>query len=171
MGDLDIKGGTQDEADVAERAFAEVEHRKSCNDEKHRVAHPLEVGFSKERGHGALGHSSALDYEKRVITAFVATTVVGVIIVVVVNKSSFSAAWTRRIWPLTRPPSLPLSLSRYAWSVGCKLVFTGTAEILLVTIRIFAIAIKVLRVIAFRATQVYSFCHENLSFFGSKWVL
>lgn len=47
MGNLDVKGSTQDEADIAERVFAEIEHAKGSNNEVNRIAHSFEVTFPK----------------------------------------------------------------------------------------------------------------------------
>lgn len=52
MGNFDVKGSTQDEADIAERVFAEIEHAKGSNNEVNRIAHSFEVAFSKQGGHG-----------------------------------------------------------------------------------------------------------------------
>jgi hypothetical protein len=43
------------------------------------------------------------------------------------------------------------------------LVNANPAEILLVAIRVFAIAVKILIVVAFRAAKLVYFCHENPS--------
>jgi len=45
-------------------------------------------------------------------------------------------------------------------------VTTNPAEILLMTVRVFAIAIKVLIVVALWAAELVYFHHENLSPFG-----
>lgn len=40
---LYVKSGAENEADITERAFAEVEHRESGNNHKDRIAHTLEA--------------------------------------------------------------------------------------------------------------------------------
>ncbi len=42
----------------------------------------------------------------------------------------------------------------------------GSAKVLLISVRILAITIKRMMVVAFRADSVYNFHHENLSFLG-----
>lgn len=161
MRNLDVKDCTQNQADIAKRAFAKVEHGKCSDDYEHRITHALKAGFTKQRRHRAFRHSSAFNHTKRMVAMFIGAAVVCVVIVVVVNKAGFSTAWTRGIWPLARSPSLPLSRPR---AVGGRLVVTSTALIFLITVRILAVTIKVLRVVAFRAYKMIWFHHENLSF-------
>lgn len=51
MRDFDRKDGSQDETDVAERAFAQIEHGEGGCDDVDGVAHTLEVVFAKQRRH------------------------------------------------------------------------------------------------------------------------
>lgn len=48
----DIHHGTQNQSDIAERVFAQVEHGQGHEDHMNRIAHPLEVRLSEEFGHG-----------------------------------------------------------------------------------------------------------------------
>lgn len=130
--------------------FAKVEHRKSSDNKKYRIVHSFKVGFLKKLRHGAFGHSITLDQEKRVIRPFVATAVVGIMLVVVVYKARLAAMWVGRIWPLARPISVPSA----EIDLGCKLVITGTALILLITLRIPTITVKVFKVVAFLAINL-----------------
>ena len=102
------------------------------------------------------------------IAALAAAAIVRIVLVVMVEKARPAALRTLGIWPPTRPPSLPLSRPR---AVGGKLVTTGTAEILLITVRVFAITIEVMIVVALRAAEWYTFNHENSSPFGRYSVL
>jgi len=48
MRNVDIKGDSQDEADISERVLTEVEHGERCDDERWWVPHTFEVGFTEE---------------------------------------------------------------------------------------------------------------------------
>jgi hypothetical protein len=72
------------------------------------------------------------------ITLLIATAIIAVMFIVMVQEAGLPAHRTGWVAPL----SLPRSLSRYARSVGGKLMVTLTALIFLITVRIFAIAIK-----------------------------
>lgn len=49
---LDIHYSTQNQSDVAQRVFAQVEHGQGHENDMDRIAHPLEIRLSKEFGHG-----------------------------------------------------------------------------------------------------------------------
>jgi len=73
-----------------------------------------------------------------VITILIATAIIGVVFIVMMKEAWFAAHRTRWIAAL----SLPLSLPRYARSVGGKLMLAVSAKILLITVRILAVTIK-----------------------------
>ena len=68
-------------------------------------------------------------------------------LVIVMQKTCFSAHRARRILPLAICPLRPRAF-------GCKLMMAVSAEILLITVRIFAVMIKRMIVVAFRACNV-----------------
>jgi hypothetical protein len=70
-----------------------------------------------------------------VIALFITATVVTVMFIVVMQEAGFSANWAGRIF------SLAICLL-HPRGFGCKLMFVVTAEVLLITIRIFAVTIK-----------------------------
>lgn len=75
-------------------------------------------------------------------------TVAAVMLVVVVQEAGSAAFGTREVWPSARPDSLPRSRPR---AVGGKLMTAHPAKILLIPVRIFAVTVKVMIVVAFRA--------------------
>lgn len=78
------------------------------------------------------------------IAFLVAAAVIGVMLVIVMNETGFPAAWANG---MRMPPLRPGVI----WG---ELMPTFTAKILLITIGIFAITIKVLKVVAFRALNL-----------------
>ncbi len=56
-----------------------------------RIAHPLEVCFSKQLGHGWGRDVRRLWHEERVAALFVTAAVVAVMLLIVVQESSFAA--------------------------------------------------------------------------------
>jgi len=79
--------------------------------------------------------------------ALITATVIGVVQIIVVQKAGLSARRARRIIPPTICPFRPRAF-------GCKLMMATPAEILLISIRVFAIAIKVLIVVALWAAEL-----------------
>jgi hypothetical protein len=69
------------------------------------------------------------------VALFVTATVVGIMLIIVMQKGSFSAHGARRMLPPTICPLRPRPF-------GCKLMMAVPAEILLITVRIFAVTIK-----------------------------
>ena len=88
------------------------------------------------------------------VATFVPATVVRVMLVVMVQEAGLSALRTRRVAPLARFRS---------WAVGRKLMAAWSAKILLIPVRVFAIAIKVLIVVALGASKLVYFRHGNPS--------
>ena len=125
------------------------------------MPHSLEISFTEQGRHGRRGNGIAFESEERVIATLVPATVICVMLIVVMKEAGLAAGWTRRI--LTRPPSFPLSLSRYARSVGGKLMPAIFALILLIPIGGFSKAVKVLIVVALRTSEMVYFRQENLS--------
>ena len=85
------------------------------------------------------------------ITFLITTTIIRVVIIIVMKKSCLTTNRTTRIFR---------HLFRH-WSIRSKLVITLTAKILLITIFIFAIAIKRIFIIAFWTFNWYTFLHED----------
>jgi len=48
MRHLDVTSGSQNQADIAKRAFAEEKHAKSRCDNVYRISHALEIMFAKQ---------------------------------------------------------------------------------------------------------------------------
>jgi len=59
-----IEGGSQNQADVSERVFAEVEHGYGCDDEENRMPHALEICFTEQSRHGRRGDGIAFESEE-----------------------------------------------------------------------------------------------------------
>jgi len=108
----------------------------------HGVSHSFEIMFSKQVRHGRCGNSSVFPDEKSVVALLVATPVIRIMLVIMMQEARFSAHRTHRIWPLSRSANLHLSLFRYAQSVGCKLMEAVPALVLLIAKLIFAVTIK-----------------------------
>ncbi|NLC44049.1 MAG: hypothetical protein GX783_07170 [Clostridiales bacterium] len=49
---LDVKGCSQNKADVAKRIFNEVKHAQGRDKKVHRITYAFEIVFSKKRRHG-----------------------------------------------------------------------------------------------------------------------
>jgi len=90
------------------------------------------------------------------IALFITTTVIRVVFIIVMKKCCFTA---------NRATEVISKLSRYR-SIMSKLVIALTAKILLITISIFAIAIKRIFIIAFWALNWYNFLHEDFILSG-----
>lgn len=78
---------------------------------------------------------NGLPYKKGMVALFVSAAVVLVMLIIVMQKGSLSAHGARRMFPPTISPLRPRSF-------GCKLMMAVSAEILLVTTKIFAVTIK-----------------------------
>ena len=117
------------------------------NNNLNRKAHTLKVMFAKKRRHRRSGNGSRFPFKERMVTLFVTATVVRVMLIIVMQKGNLSAHWARRILPPTICPLRPRAF-------GCKLMMAVPAEILLITVRIFAVTIKRMIVVAFWAHNV-----------------
>lgn len=146
MGNLDIHHGTQNESDIAERVFAQIEHTQSHENHMDRVTHPLEICLAEQIGHGWSGNSGRLWNNQRVITLLVTAGIAGVMLLVVVQIHRFPAE--RAGWIVLRSS---VNTFRSIWR---PLMATFLAQILLVSMRIFSITIKVSFVVAFRAAYL-----------------
>jgi len=131
---LDIEGGTKNQADVAKRVFAKKKHGKCSENELRRVTHTLEVVLTEQLRHGSALDGGVFPNEKRVIATLVTAAKVAVMRIIVVQKACPCTDGTRWI-----PWSLPHSRPR---AVGGKLILAVPALILLVSIRVFAVTIK-----------------------------
>src|SRR5690606_14235977 len=90
------------------------------------------------------------------IALFITTTVIRVVFIIVMKKCCFTA---------NRATGVFRHLFR-RWSIRSKLVITFTAKVFLITISIFAIAIKRIFIIAFWALNWYNFLHEDFILSG-----
>lgn len=52
VGNLNIHHCTQNQGDIAERVFAQVEHAQGHENHMNRIAHSLKIRLSEELGHG-----------------------------------------------------------------------------------------------------------------------
>src|SRR5690554_291146 len=90
------------------------------------------------------------------VTFLITTTVIRVIFIIVMKKRCFTTNRTTRIFG---------HFFRH-WSIRSKLVIALTAKVLLITIFIFAIAIKRIFIVAFWAFNWYNFLHEDFILSG-----
>ena len=93
MGDLNIHHRSQDQSDIAERVLAQIEHAQGHENHMNRIAHPLEVCFSKQLGHGWGRDSSRLWYEHRMPALLVAAGVMVIMFATMVQIHGFAADW------------------------------------------------------------------------------
>ena len=105
--------------------------------------------------HRRSGNGSGFPFKERMIALFVTAPIVRIMLIIVMQKACFSAHRARRIVPPTICPLRPRAF-------GCKLMMAFTALILLITVRILAVTIKWMIVVAFRTANVVWFHHENL---------
>lgn len=52
VGHLNVHHRTQNQCDIAERVLAQVEHAQGHENRMDRIAHPFEVRFTEQFGHG-----------------------------------------------------------------------------------------------------------------------
>ena len=123
-----------------------------------RVAYPLEIGLSKELGHGRSRDSGRLRYKHGMVALLVTAAVVAVVLHIMVQESCLAANRTGRI-------ALRSSINTLR-RFRCPLIPTLLATILLMSMRIFSVAIKIRFVVALRAAYLIQFCHEDSSPFG-----
>ncbi len=90
------------------------------------------------------------------ITFFITTTIIRVIFIIMMKKCCFTTNRTTRVFRF---------LFR-CWSIRSKLVITFTAKVLLISIFIFAVAIKRFFIIAFWTLKWYNFLHEDFILSG-----
>ena len=90
------------------------------------------------------------------IALFITTTIIRVVFIIVMKKCCFTA---------NRATGVFRHLFR-RWSIRSKLVITFTAKVFLITISIFAIAIKRIFIIAFWTLNWYNFLHEDFILSG-----
>ena len=99
------------------------------------------------------------------VALFVTATVVGIMLVVVMKERSFTTARTAWIGTLARPSRLTDQ------GVRGKLMFAMAAKIFLITMRIFAVAIERMIIVALGTSNRIYFYHEDSSPFGRYSVL
>ena len=122
-----------------------------------RIAHPFKIRLAEQFGHGRCRNSCRLWHKDGVLTFLVPAGVVNVVLSIVMHIHCFSA--NGAFWMLFCPRRKKLIL-RGVW---CPLKLTPLALILLMSMRIFSIAIKVRFVVALRAANLIQFCHEDSS--------
>jgi hypothetical protein len=91
--------------------------------------------FAEKLRHGRGCDGSGFPDKERVVALFIAAAVVAVMLIVMVQKAGFSTNRAGRVAPPTICPLHPRAF-------GCKLMTAVPAEILLISIRIFAVTIK-----------------------------
>lgn len=158
MRDLNIKGSFKYETDIPKRILAEIKHWQSRDDHLNGITHTLKIVFSEKIWHRRSCNGSGFPYKKGMVALFVSAAVVGVMLIIVMQKGSLSAHRARRMFPPTICPLRPQS-------IGCKLMLAGSAEILLIPIGIFAVTIKWMIVVAFWTLNVIWFHQRTFSFF------
>ena len=142
MGNLDIHHGTQNQGDIAEGVFAQVEHTQGHENHMDGIAHPFEIRLSKEPGHGRRRDGSRL-WHKDGMAAFPVTAgIVDVMLPVVMHIHCFST--DRADWIFFCPGTAHLPLS----GIWCPLMRALPALILLMTMFVFSVATKVRFVVA-----------------------
>lgn len=90
--------------------------------------------FTKKSRHRRRRNSSGFPLEERVVAVFIAAAVIRIMLIIVMQKACFSAY---RAWRIFSPAICSLSYRTF----GDKLMMTVPAEILLITVRIFAVTI------------------------------
>lgn len=146
VGYLDIHHGTQNQSDIAEGVFAQVEHTQCHEDDMDRIAHSLKIRLTEQFGHGRSRDSRRLWYKQRMVAAFVTAAVVAVMLLVMVQKSSFAANGAG--WVILR------SGVNSCGGIRRPLMAALLAQILLMTMIIQSITIKVCFVVAFWAANL-----------------
>ena len=90
MGYLDTKYCSQYQADIAKRVFTEVKHTQRRNNDMWRITHPLETMLPTQMGHGRTLYVGFFPHKERVVTLFVAATVVTIMLVIMMQKACFA---------------------------------------------------------------------------------
>lgn len=111
-----------------------------------RIAHPFEVRFAEQLGHGRNGNGCRLWYKHRMAAFFVRAGIVGVMRSVVMQEGCFPTNWAGRV-------ILRSGINTF-WGIRRPLMFALFALILLVSMNVFSIAKKVRFVVAFRAADL-----------------
>ena len=88
---LDIHHGTQNQSDIAEGVFAQVEHAQGHEDHMDRIAHPLEIRLAEQLGHGRGRDSGRLRHKDGVSAFLVTAGIVSVMLLVMVQESKPAA--------------------------------------------------------------------------------
>ena len=146
MGYPDIHHGTQNQSDIAEGVLAQVEHTQGHEDYMDGIAHPLEIRLTEQFGHGWGRNGRRLWYEHGMAAFFVAAGIVGVMLSVVMQEGCFPANWAG--WVMHR------SCVNTLRGLRRPLMPTLLTLVLLMTMRIFSVAIKVRSVVALRAAYL-----------------
>ena len=143
---LDIHRSAQDQGNVTEGVLALIEHGQSHEDYIERIPHPLEIRLTEQFGHGWGRNGRRLWYEHGMAAFFVAAGIVGVMLSVVMQEGCFPANWAG--WVMHR------SCVNTLRGLRRPLMPTLLTPVLLMTMRIFSVAIKVRSVVALRAAYL-----------------
>ena len=76
MRNPDIHNGAQNQGDIPERVLSHIEHRQRRQNDMHRIAHSLEIGFSRQLGHGRRRNDCRLRDENGMAAFLVAALVI-----------------------------------------------------------------------------------------------
>src|SRR5690606_9347837 len=109
------------------------------NNNVQRESHAFEICFTEKILTGSIFYGIRFNKIKSMIALFIITAILGIVFIVMVNKSSFATLWAFRI---------PLRLSRGFRRKRSKLPLTYFTLIFLIAINIFAIFIKFKRIAA-----------------------
>jgi len=71
-----IHNGLQNQGDILERVLSYIEHRQRRQNGMHRIAHSLEIGFSRQLGHGRRCDGGCFWHEDGMIASFVTAAVI-----------------------------------------------------------------------------------------------
>ena len=76
MRNPDIHNSAQNQGDIPERVLSHIEHRQRRQNDMHRIAHSLEIGFSRQLGHGRRRNDCRLRDENGMAAFLVAALVI-----------------------------------------------------------------------------------------------
>ena len=144
---LYLHHSTQNQSDIAERVLAQIEHAQSHEDHMDRIAHPFEIRLTEQLGHGRRLNRGGFRHKDRMSAFFITAGVLRIVLAVMMQIHGFAADWAGRIRRLFRP-------SDSCRSSGHKLMPTLLAQIFLMTMFVFSVAIKVCFVVAFRTAYL-----------------
>ncbi len=93
MRNLNTIVNKQELRDFSCRNITKVKHIQGSNNNMQRESHSFVIYFTKEGLTGSIVYSISFNDRKSVITLFITTAILSIILIVIVNKSSFTALW------------------------------------------------------------------------------